>query len=107
MHALGYSMTYFHNIPHGFANLYFCKPYFNHMLKCEREKTLYIVEQMGFSNMESMCDFFLRNMEIPKLSEEQCVKYAALAMIQSSIKATPGELTLQEIEDVYREAGGL
>lgn len=107
MHAMGYSMTYFHNMPHGFANLYFCKPYFNHMLKQVREKTLYIVDQMGFSNVDSMCDFFLKNMETPSLSFEQCRKYASLAVMQSSILATPGTLTKEDLENMYKEAGGL
>lgn len=107
MHALGYSMTYFHNMPHGFANLYFCRPYFKHMLKHEIQKTLHIVAQMGFTDVGSMCNFFLRNMERPRLDKSMCEKYASLAMLQSSIKATPGELTEADIVSMYKEAGSL
>ncbi len=107
MHALGYSMTYFHMMPHGFSNLYFVKPYFRHMLICAKEKALFIIAQMGFENMESMCDFFLDKMQRPVLNQEQCVKYGSIAMMQSSIKATPGNLTEEDIVRMYKEAGGL
>ncbi|MFA5341503.1 MAG: iron-containing alcohol dehydrogenase family protein [Clostridia bacterium] len=107
MHALGYSMTYFHKMPHGFSNLYFVKPYFQHMMKYEKDKTVLIIEKLGFSDIYTMCDFFLGNMQRPKLNEDQCRKYASLAMMQSSIKATPGNLTEEDIAGMYKEAGGL
>ena len=107
MHALGYSMTYFHNMPHGYANLYFSRPYFKHMMQYEEEKTRYIIKLMGFSDLDTMCDFFLNKIQKPVLDEILCEKYADLAIIQSSIKATPGNLTKENIVKMYKEAGGL
>jgi len=107
MHALGYSMTYFHKMPHGFSNLYFVKPYFQHMMKHEKDKTKLIIKELGFSDIDTMCDFFLEKMERPVLNQEQCVKYGAIAMIQSSIKATPGNLETEDIVRMYKEAGSL
>jgi alcohol dehydrogenase class IV len=103
MHAMGYSMTYFMDMPHGFANLSVCRPYFAYIEKTDKTKMDTVVKALGFESVEALTGFFLRNMEVPVLTEEQCARFAHIAMIQSSVKATPGELTETDLYNMYRE----
>ena len=105
MHAMGYSMTYFHGLPHGFANLYFAEPYFRHMMKQEEQKTKTVTDLMGMTDLQSMINFFSDSIQRPKLNKEQCERYATLAMMQSSIKSTPGNLTKEDVVNMFKEAG--
>lgn len=107
MHALGYSMTYFHNFPHGFANLYFCRPYFTRMLKAVEDKTLHVIEKMGFKDYEDMCQFFEEPLDKVNLTLKDCEKYASLANMQASIQLTYGDLKEKDLVDIYLEAARL
>ncbi|MCX7708754.1 MAG: iron-containing alcohol dehydrogenase family protein [Clostridia bacterium] len=85
VHGMGYSLTYFKDIPHGRANGLLMKEYFNYNYEAAREK---IDKVLGLMKVESIERFgeimngLLRGNY--KFMEEELVQYASLAMKQRS-----------------------
>ncbi len=95
-HGMGYSLTYFKDIPHGKANGLLLSEYLRYNSETAGEKVQRILDVLGFKNIDEFEGFMgklIRN-EIGFSTEELRI-YASLAMKQRS--------TLKNVRDVTEE----
>lgn len=93
IHGLGYSLTFFKDIPHGKANGFFMKEYFKFNYEAARGKIDKILQLLGVSSVDefgNIIDTLLKK-EI-NISEEEYRLFASITMKQRS--------TLNNIKDV-------
>lgn len=85
MHGLGYSLTYFKDIPHGKANGYFIREYLKYNYDAVSEKIDKILKLFKVSSIDELGDIFdkMLNKDV-SLSKEEISLYAALTMKQRS-----------------------
>ncbi|MCX7920780.1 MAG: iron-containing alcohol dehydrogenase family protein [Clostridia bacterium] len=85
VHGLGYSLTYFKDIPHGRANGLLMKEYFNFNYEAAKEKIDKILKLLNMKDIEefgALMDKLLGKAE--KVNDEELYKFASLAMKQRS-----------------------
>jgi len=85
IHGLGYSLTYFKDVPHGRANGYFMREYLKYNYEVVREKTdkiLQLFKVLSIDEFGDIIDKLIKNNI--SLTSEEIRNYAELTMKQSS-----------------------
>ena len=96
MHGLGYNLTYFYQVPHGLANIYFLKEYLKFNYSESQEKIDKVLSLLGFSSIEEFMGVV--NAMVSKdieISKEELNCFAEITMMQKS--------TLQNIRAVTKD----
>lgn len=105
VHALGYSLTYFHGIPHGKANGLLLGAYLDYVGKVIPDKTSIVLETLGFSK-PSEFNAFLKRLYPDKLnlSTREIALYVEKALKTNNILNTKGEVSGFVLADILERS---
>ncbi|MGV8980335.1 iron-containing alcohol dehydrogenase family protein [Clostridium sp.] len=103
-HAMGYSLTYFHNIPHGKANGVLLKSYLEF---CQDEpKVKKILYLLTLENLDEL-SYFLNTMIgcVDTVSYEEMCSYAGIvALNKDKLKNHPSPVKREDILKIYKDS---
>jgi alcohol dehydrogenase class IV len=103
IHGLGYSLTYFKDIPHGKANGFLIKEYLKYNYDFVREKTDTILKLLNVSSIEEFGEkavkLLLGSVE---LLPEEIKLYASLAMKQRSTASNPRTVIEKDLVEILK-----
>ena len=103
-HGMGYSLTYYHNVPHGLANGVLTVEYLR--IFKDRSKIVRMLSLLGLETIQELQDIFdaLFTLDL-KLSDDEILKYASLfAENKDKLRNHPEEVTMKEIEGICRNS---
>ncbi len=105
VHSMGYELTYFHGTDHGRANGLLMAEFLKIAAERMPEKTADILEALSMNSVEELGEMLkaLLGPE-PPLTEEEALRYAAIAVQAKNIKNAPFELTEEEVREIYRKS---
>lgn len=104
VHAMGYPLTYFHDVPHGEANAYFLAEFVRKMETADPVRTLRLLNHCSVSSIEQLDELIHKVLVLGlKLTEAQCVSYAAVAVQSKNVQNSLRVLTESELCQVYRD----
>lgn len=107
MHAMGYSLTYFKGISHGRANAMIIAEYMRLNSQAINYKTENIINILGLGSYDEIDRYFsIGFIEKPCLSDEECIKFAGLAVKQGAVKQNPCFVTEYDIYLMYKKIFG-
>lgn len=100
VHAMGYSLTYFHHIDHGRANGLILPSFLAFLEKQNPEPVHHIVDIMGLKSTAAFRDVINRLLgEKETITNEEFRKFSGIAIKAKNI---PGCLTVPTEEDLYQ-----
>lgn len=104
IHGLGYSLTYFKDIPHGRANGYLVREYLKYNYEAAGEKTDNVLKLLKVSSVDELGDKIdgLLPCDIT-LSDEEIEMYAGLAMQQRSTSSNARTVVLEDLGEILRK----
>ena len=103
VHALGYSLTYFHHIPHGRANGLLMGEYLRFNQTVAGEKIAQVIRALGLNSVDdvkSLMQDLLPTSET--LTEEEMEKYAVIAGKTTNVVNTPRQPNHEELKGLLR-----
>lgn len=100
LHAMGYPLTYFKDIPHGMANGLLMNSYMKYEYEGQRENTIKVFEAIGVSGLDEFTELIdsLLGTEII-LTDEEMEKFALIAGKAASVGNT---VPLPDGKDILR-----
>ena len=105
VHGMGYNLTYFMGIPHGKANGFLLKEYFNFNYDIAMVKIDRIFQLLKIRNADefgSLMDVLLSGR--PKLGREEIEKFSFITMQQRSTLSNIREVNKSDIEEILEKA---
>lgn len=106
VHALGYSLTYYHGFPHGRANAMCMRAYLEYTKSIASERVETILELLGLDSVEDfgvlMGDLFADYLGQLKLSDDMVEHYAKKAMLTNNIKNSLGDPSAEELTKILQ-----
>jgi alcohol dehydrogenase class IV len=104
MHGLGYSLTYFKDIPHGKANGLFMREYLKYNYQAVSKKIDKILELFKVSSIDDFGDIIdnLLNKDV-RLNGEEIRQYASLAMKQKSTNYNARQVLESDLVDILEK----
>ncbi|MCX7781721.1 MAG: iron-containing alcohol dehydrogenase family protein [Negativicutes bacterium] len=103
VHALGYSLTYFRNVPHGRANGLLLAECLRFAKAAASEKVSVILRAVGVDTVEGLKDLMQRLLASDETySDAELREFAALAMQTKNIANTPGDPTAGDLYHILR-----
>jgi alcohol dehydrogenase class IV len=105
VHALGYNLTYYHDIPHGAANGYLMGAFLAFIAQDVPAKTANILAALGldYSWQVGKMLFLLLSPTSINLSEEQLALYAKKTLESKSIQFNPRIPTEKDLKNMLRK----
>ena len=104
MHGLGYSLTYFKDIPHGRANGFFMREYLKYNYEAVSEKTEKILELFKVSSIDEFGDMIEKMLKNNlSLSSEEIQTYASLTMKQRSTSYNARQVDESDLIDILEK----
>ncbi len=104
MHGLGYSLTYFKDVPHGKANAYFMREYLKYNYDAVSEKISKMLELFKVSSIDEFGDIFDKMIKRDvSLSSEEIRLYASLTMKQRSTANNAREVGESDLVDILNK----
>ncbi|OPJ60965.1 iron-containing alcohol dehydrogenase family protein [Clostridium oryzae] len=103
-HGMGYPLTYFKGLPHGFANGVLTVEYLKTFKNTEKlNRMLSILKLKDLSELKQIFDkLFTVHIDV---TEEEIVEYSkAIFSNKGKLKNHPEQLEYQEIENIYRNS---
>jgi alcohol dehydrogenase class IV len=103
VHALGYSLTYFHHIPHGRANGLLLGEYLRFNQPAAGGKIAQVLQALGLGSVEEVKELMqalLPSNEV--LTEDQLEKYAVIAGKTTNVVNTPRQPSHDELKGLLR-----
>lgn len=105
VHALGYSLTYFHNIDHGRANGLLLGEYLKYIEKRWPERISEMLSAMGFSTINDFIALLNELLgEKEQLTDEQIEKYVSIASKSSNYKNCPIITTKEDMIEIFKRS---
>lgn len=105
VHALGYSLTYFHAIPHGQANGLLLAEYLRFNQSTVPEKTQAILDALGVVSVEELRDLLARLLPTKEVfTTQEFADFAAIASKTTNIANTPRQPSEVEMCEILRTA---
>ncbi|OOB80288.1 MAG: hypothetical protein BEN19_05700 [Epulopiscium sp. Nuni2H_MBin003] len=103
-HTMGYSMTYYKQIPHGIANIMFYREYLSSFK--DKTKVNTIVELLGFKDLAELCNMIDKLVEVKiSCTDDEIKKYTDYVFREKAKLANhPDHITEQDIYRIYRES---
>lgn len=105
VHALGYSLTYFHNIDHGRANGLLLGEYLKYVEKSWPERIYEMLSALGLSTVDdfiALLDELLGEKE--QLTDEQIEKYVSITLKSANYKNSPIIPTEEEMIEIFKRS---
>ena len=107
VHGMGYSLTYFKDIPHGKANGLLMKEYLRFNYSHAREKTDKILQLLNISDIDDFGSIMGKLLKDRlDLKEDEMELYAVLAMKQRSTGFNIREVRKEDLVEIYRDSAG-
>ena len=104
MHGLGYSLTYFKDIPHGKANGLFMREYLKYNYEAVSEKIDKVLELFKVSSIDEFGDIIDKMLKNDvRLSSEEIRMYASLAMKQKSTTYNARQVLDSDLIDILEK----
>lgn len=105
MHGMGYSLTYFKNIPHGRANGLVMKEYLRFNLECAEEKINRVIRLLGLPGMEKFGEILDKLLPCEEqFTDAELHQYASLVMLQRSTGSNIREAREEDIFHILRRS---
>lgn len=105
VHGMGYSLTYFKNIPHGKANGILMEEYLRYNYDVRKEKIDNILKLLNMSNINEFGDVMdILTKENIDVTEGEIQKYAQLAMQQSSTKNNYKTVSEEDMINIIKKS---
>lgn len=105
IHGLGYSLTYFKDIPHGRANGFLIKEYLKYNYEAVKDKIDNVLSLLNISSIDAfgeIVDSLLPQKEA--LSEDEINLYASLAMKQRSTSYNARTVMEEDLAKILKKA---
>lgn len=103
VHALGYSLTYYHDIPHGRANGVLMGQYLHYVAKHVPQRVANVLNWLGMADVDEFAalitDLFG---SVVTLSEDEVKAYADKAMQTRSVTYSQGEVTANIMQEILQ-----
>lgn len=107
IHGLGYSLTYFKDIPHGKANGYLMREYIKYNYETVRDKTDNVLRLLNTRSIEEFGEIIDKLLpDRVKLTIEEMNQYASLAMKQRSTSYNARTVTLEDLTGILDKTFG-
>ena len=104
IHGLGYSLTYFKDIPHGRANGYLVREYLKYNYEAAGEKIDNVLKLLKMSSIDELGDIIDKLLPCDlTLSKEEMEMYAGLAMQQRSITSNARTVAEEDLREILRK----
>jgi alcohol dehydrogenase class IV len=101
MHAMGYPLTYYYDVPHGKANSFVLPVYLEETVKYVPEKLNAALKVMNTS-LDGLKNYFLRNYPIDfKVKKDELPLWGELTMQQGSVKNLPIPVSADYFRSLY------
>lgn len=105
VHALGYSLTYYHNLTHGKANGLLLGFYLEYMQKFSPQKTAMVLEILGFKDLSQFRAVFQRFYSIKlDLTTREIALYVEKALKSRNVDNTVGEISAFVLADILERS---
>ncbi len=102
-HGMGYSLTYYHNVPHGKANGILLKEYLKIYANNSKDKVDKIISLLNFSNVDEFGNFidelFSKDLKITLDELKNYTSY--MNSNKAKLKNHPYPLTYEDILSIY------
>lgn len=103
VHALGYPLTYYHNIPHGQANGYLLGEYLKLASTVEPDKVKAVLNTVNLSTLDEFTELFRKLFpNRVSLSKEQLESYAAKTLKTKNVAKSLGNIDQQVLEEILK-----
>lgn len=103
VHSLGYSLTYFRNIPHGRANGFLLGEYLLYIASVLPEKVNNILKALNFKNLHDFKEFLNKLLPSDEVfSEEEIEKFSSIAIKAQNIVNTPRQPSIDDLQQLLR-----
>lgn len=106
VHALGYPLTYFHNMPHGRANGILMAAYLRYSQEHAPERVAKILKLLGLASLTEfsalMDTFFVDYLGELEISDETVQAYIKKAQLTNNIKNSLGNPSGQELTEIFQ-----
>jgi len=102
LHAMGYSLTYYRDIPHGKANGVLLPEYLKFVYGHAKDKIDNALGLIGMKDIDGFGEAIRKMMPVEeKFTGEDMKLFALSALKQNSVVNTPRPVTEQDIVDIY------
>ncbi|GAE87311.1 iron-containing alcohol dehydrogenase family protein [Acetivibrio straminisolvens] len=103
IHGMGYSLTYFKDIPHGRANGMLVKEYLKYNYEAAKGKIDNVLGLLGVSSIEALGEIIDKLIpKKPLLTKEEIELYASLAMKQNSTLSNARTVVKEDMEEIFK-----
>ncbi len=105
VHALGYSLTYYHDIPHGRANGVLLGEYLRFTANHAKERVDNVLTWLGLTDIQEFSDLINHLFgSVVALDEKQIKAYAAKAMGTSNVGFSQGDVTEKVLNEILTKS---
>jgi alcohol dehydrogenase class IV len=105
VHAMGYSLTYFHDIPHGKANGILLEEYLKFNYSDAKEKIDNIINLLGVSSIEDFGNKVKQLIDTKvEISADEIDKYAEKSFLSKNAKNNIVEVTKEDLIGIIRNS---
>ncbi len=108
IHGMGYSLTYFKEVPHGKANGILMREYFKYNYKEAKEKTDKLLNLLNLNSIDEFGETIERLLNIEKfilnVSEQEIMEYASLTMKQKSTSYNIRDVKEEELVELFKKS---
>ncbi|HEX9063218.1 MAG TPA: iron-containing alcohol dehydrogenase, partial [Clostridia bacterium] len=105
LHGMGYSLTYFKDIPHGMANGLLMYEYLRFNYDVLKEKIDNVLQLSGFSSLEEFGNTINSLIKYnEKISDEEIMLYTDLSMKQKSLAYNIKGILREDIEGIFKRS---
>ena len=105
VHSLGYSLTYYHDLPHGRANGVLMGEYLRYTAKHAPEQVSNVLGWLGLANADELATL-MKDLLGPMvaLTEDEIKEYSAKAIRTKNIGYSQGEVTEDVLSKILRDS---
>jgi alcohol dehydrogenase class IV len=105
VHSLGYSLTYFRNIPHGRANGLLLTEYLRFLEPAVPDKISSILKALDIGSVDALADLMMNFLgPEPPLSAQETEEFSKIAIQAANIGNTPRIPDIEDLKDVLRSS---
>jgi alcohol dehydrogenase class IV len=107
VHSLGYSLTYYWNIPHGRANGVFLEQFLRLNYSTCKDRVDKILELIGMRSMEQFGSVLKRLCRTAiRLTDDEIKHYAEAAYAKKGTHNNPAKITQEDLEKMMSAVAG-
>lgn len=107
IHSMGYSFTYYKDIPHGRANGILLNEYMKETLKVLPDKVNNILNALNFSSPEEFYNYIDSIIYLEeKISEEEILEWAKTSILAKNVPTCPFDVDYEKEVCIYKKSIG-